>query len=459
MNLVGRVFHILALSFAISAPAAAESLRDAVRTALTTNPRVEAATAEARANAFDLLKLQSEYQPTVTLFGEAGAQRLDDPDSLSAADNGDTRFRREVGIEAELILFDGYRRANLVYSNAARVDGSVFRLLDASETLALNATEVYIDTYRQRRLRHAARHNLQRHHAIARRVGDLVESGRLPLSDQLQIQDRVRAAQLVIIEVDRSVRDAEARYERIIGHPPPSAMEVPGVRVKVGTLKDLIRMAVTNSHRVRIANIEVDRAGYERNIEDADRRPRVTLNAGVRKGFDLDGVDGNETDSFVGLRMNWVLHQGGRNARSQAALERKHKALSDRNVIVREVKELAERSWNSHVANAQTLQLLNEQFRLNKNLVRQFETEFDAGTRSLLDVLEAERTAFEIEFEQISAQASQTFSAYRLLATQSRLAEHFGIKAAEGVLDPNFEQRALVKPTSVFKTQIPALDR
>ncbi|MEP0503978.1 MAG: TolC family protein [Paracoccaceae bacterium] len=439
--------------------AAAESLKNAVRNALTSNPSVLAATSEARANAYDLLKLQSEYQPTVTLYGRAGAQRLDDPSSLSAADTGDTLFAREIGLEAEVVLFDGARRANLVYSNAARVDGSIFRLLDASETLALNATEVYIDTYRHRRLLDAASRNLRRHQVIGRQVNDLVESGRLPVSDRLQIQDRIRAAQLVLIDMRRSVKDAEARYKRIIGNPPSSAMSVPGIRVKVGKLQDLLRVAVENSHRVRIANIEIDRAEYEKKVIEADRKPRVSLNAGIRRGSDLDGNRSSETDTFVGVRMNWILHQGGRNARSRAEIERKHKATSERNVAMREVRELAERTWNGHAANSERLQLLSQQFRINRNLVTQFNSEFEAGTRSLLDVLEAERASFDVEFEKVSAEASLTFSAYRLLATQSRLAQHFGVSHADGVLIPNFEDRAQQSPTSVFKTKIPALDR
>ncbi|MEP3864899.1 MAG: TolC family protein [Paracoccaceae bacterium] len=439
--------------------AAAESLKNAVRNALTSNPSVLAATSEARANAYDLLKLQSEYQPTVTLYGRAGAQRLDDPSSLSAADTGDTLFAREIGLEAEVVLFAGARRANLVYSTAARVDGSIFRLLDASETLALNATEVYIDTYRHRRLLDAASRNLRRHQVIGRQVNDLVESGRLPVSDRLQIQDRIRAAQLVLIDMRRSVKDAEARYKRIIGNPPSSAMSVPGIRVKVGKLQDLLRVAVENSHRVRIANIEIDRAEYEKKVIEADRKPRVSLNAGIRRGSDLDGNRSSETDTFVGVRMNWILHQGGRNARSRAEIERKHKATSERNVAMREVRELAERTWNGHAANSERLQLLSQQFRINRNLVTQFNSEFEAGTRSLLDVLEAERASFDVEFEKISAEASLTFSAYRLLATQSRLAQHFGVSHAEGVLIPNFEDRAQQSPTSVFKTKIPALDR
>ncbi len=443
------------------APAAgyAESLRETVRAAVTTNPSVHAASDEARASAYDLLKLQSEFQPEVTLYGEAGAQRVDDPASLSPADNNETKFAREIGLNAELVLFDGARRANLVYANAARVDGSIFRLLDASETMALNATEVYIDVYRHLLLLDAARRNLARHREIGRKVVELVEGGKLPLSDRLQVDDRIRASQLVIIDIERRLRDADARFKRIVGRKRQGGLSVPVPRIHVGSLAQLLDAAVANSYRVRIAGIEIDRAEYEREAGEAERKPRITLNAGVRHGEDVDGVSGSETDTFVGLRMNWVLHKGGRSARNRSMIERRNKAISERHVTIRDVRELAERTWNAHQANLDRARLLDVQLAVNRRLVEQFVTEFEAGTRTLLDVLEVERATFEVEFEKISADASLAFSRYRLLAAQSRLARHFGVENANAALIPDFEDRARAKTTSIFRTSIPELDR
>jgi outer membrane protein, adhesin transport system len=73
-------------------------------------------------------------------------------------------------------------------------------------------------------------------------------------------------------------------------------------------------------------------------------------------------------------------------------------------------------------------------------------------------VLEAERVRFDVEFEKLSADASFAFSTYRLLAVESRLAEHFGVEPANMPFEANFESRALAEPRSVFQTAIPALE-
>lgn len=452
--------RLLALVAALAVPGVAhtETLRSAVKTAVATNPSIEAVGADTKATMYDLLSLESEFQPVVRATGEAGSQWVDDLSSLSPSENKEAKFTRQIGLEAEVVLFDGLRRANLVYANAARVDGSIFRLLDASETLALNATEVYIDVFRHLNLQSLAVRNLARHREIGNQVGDLVDGGRLPLSDKLQIDDRIRAAELALVEIRRAGRDADARYRRIVGKKRTGLVSLPAMVRIPSSVTSVIETAVARNYRVRVANTEIDRAKFEQAVTASGSQPRITLNAGAKHGKNRDGARGSEADVFFGLRLNWVLYQGGRKAERNAMAQRKSKAISERNVAIREVRELAERSWNSYVANSQRARLLNAQLQSNQEIVEQYQAEFEAGTRSLLELLEAERAKFDVQFEKASADASLAFSTYRILAAQSRLAEHFGIKASDIALAPTFQQRAKVSPTAVFKTEIAPLE-
>jgi adhesin transport system outer membrane protein len=457
---VPRNIHkaLILFAFILGAQAShADTLKSAVRAAVTSNPSLKAASEEARASAFDLLKLESEYLPTVTARAEAGFESVDDVASLGAT-SGDTLFTSEVGVDVELVLFDGHRRSNLVYSDAARVDGNILRLLDASETMALNAVEVYIDLYRHLLLQHAAEHNLQRHRAILRSVNEQVSAGRAPLSDRLSAQNQLRAAELVLLDVRRAGLDAEARYERIVGKKRKGSLTVPRVKVSVGSKEALIDAAVRNSNRVRGAGTEIDRARYNIGVVESGKQPRVSLNAGARYGDNVDGVRGHESDAFVGMRMTWDIFRGGREAERSAAIARESKARAEQHEAVRAVREMAARTWNSYQINTERAVLLDIQFNVNSQIVRQFREEFEAGKRSLLEVLDAERARFDVEFEKISADASLAFSTYRLLASQSRLAKHFGVQPAGAVLVPDFQQRALANPRGVFKTTIPSLD-
>lgn len=452
-----RLAGIAATLITLTASAgAAESLAEAVRAAVATNPAIEATEAESAATAFDLLALEREYAPTVRVFGEAGIERIDDPANLSASDNDRSKFARQLGVEAELLLFDGYRRANMVYAAAAALDGSILELLDASETMALNATEAYIDVARHRALAQVAQRSIRRHAVLLRQVRDLVEGGRLPISDRLTAQDRLNAAQLAGIEVEQALADAVARYTRVVGKPPQGPMHVPRPRVP-DSLEAVLNAAMANSFRIRSAEAEVERARFTGEVIEAEARPRVTLNAGLAAGRDLGGSLGRERDAFVGLRLNWTLYQGGRKAERNAQAARTQKALAERALAARQVRELATQTWNSYVGNAERARQLQMQLNVNTLLVRQFTEEFEAAKRSLLDVLETERARFNTEFQAISADASLAFSGYRLLAAQSRLADHFGVARRGIVLDPGYRHQVRARPASAFDLTIEKL--
>lgn len=446
------------ITVATSLPSSAESLASAVRAAVTNNPASQAADADVRATLFELLELRGEYQPEVTLFGEVGAQVVDNPASLSAADNGELRGTAQIGIGVEYTVFDGYRRENLVYRNATRLDASILRAMDASETLALNAVESYIDVVRLKGLAQLAADNVRRHEEIGAQVGDLVDGGRLPQSDLFLVDDRIAAARDAQIGLDQSLANAGARYIRVVGRAPQGGMSVPELRSAPKDLRSFQNEAVRRSYRVRVADKVARESVFDGNIKEAARKPRITLNGGVTYGVNRDGNSSDKADAFVGARMNWILYNGRRPAQTAGIRERTRQAELERRVAADEVRELTARTWNGYLRNAKRSRVLDEQLRANFLIVRQYRDELSAAKRSLLDVLEAERTLFNVKFQKISSDAALTFSRYRMLAARSRLADHFGVSKANTLFAPDYEERALQSPKSaVFNTVVEPL--
>jgi len=101
--------------------------------------------------------------------------------------------------------------------------------------------------------------------------------------------------------------------------------------------------------------------------------------------------------------------------------------------------------------------MLAQQLRINKLIVSVYGEEFEAATRSLLDLLDVERSKFNVEFQKVNADSSRAFSTYRVLAVQSVLAAHFGVKQSEIAFDPNFQDRARKSQTFVFDVNIEPL--
>lgn len=462
MKMGGKTASSMALAAALfiaqAVPVAAESLASAVRAAVTQNPKAQAANADVRATLFEMLELKGLYQPEVTLFGEIGGQIVDNPTSLSASENNTFKETGQIGIGVEYVLFDGHRRENLVYRNATRLDASILRQMDATETLALNAVEAYIDVMRLRGLSVLAADNIIRHQDIGRQLDDLVEGGRLPKSDGFLLDDRIVAARDAKLGIDQSLSNAIARYIRIVGHAPKGAMKAPGVKGLPKDLRSFQNEAVRRSYRVQIADKIAREKRFDANIKSADRKPRVTLNGGVNYGVNRDGNLGNRSDAFVGVRMNWTLYNGRRPAQSQGLEQRIHQAELERRIAADEVRELAARTWNGYIRNSKRSALLDSQLRANTMIVRQYRDELKAAKRSLIDVLEAERTLFNVKVQKASADAATTFGRYRILATRSQLAAHFGLAQSNVLFAPDYEARAVKAPrAAVFNTVVEPL--
>lgn len=456
-----RLF-LIALAVALissGSPTLAHDIRDSVRTALASNPKIRARDAAVRAAAFDLLETRGSYMPTVSIFGTIGPEYVDDPGGLTPSDNAHTKNAREIGIMARLPVFDGLRRANTVYARAARLDREMFAFLDASETMSLTVAQAHIDVARLEALMRIARDHLNRHLEISRQVEEQVTGGRLPLSDQLQAETRVEAVRITISDLERDLDLARARYLELVGIPPRAPLTTPAIPALPRSRDAMIRTAVRNNFRIRSAQANVDARKFERNIAEADYLPQVSVNTGASVGRDLDGSSGDESRVFVGVTLDWQIFSGGRTERRLSLIERQNEALYDRMAIIREVERLADEAWSRHQSYRRVADLAARQVATNRELVDQYLVEFNAATRSLLDVLIAETELFHARLTQLNAQAGALFSAYRILAAESRLAEHFGIDRTGELLALEVRATETQKPFSVIDKARPVVDK
>jgi adhesin transport system outer membrane protein len=455
--LAGAVAAAVALA---SGPGAAQTLRDAVRAALTDNPAARASNAEVKAAALELLQLREEFLPRLDLRAGLGGAYYDDPGRLDPDENEESTFDRSVSLEAEYTLFDGYRRANRVYRRAAALDGSILTLLDASETLGLSAVRAYVDVVRHIDLLAVADENIATHEEIKRRVDELVAGGRQPVSAAFEVEERLLSARLARLDVLNALADARVRFEAVVGRMPGEGLAVPRVTGLPGSREALVAAAVRNSYRARAAATRIAERRFEKAVREGERLPQVSLRAGVEQGWDRFGTEGEEFDASVGIALEWELYTGGRKAQSGALTERARIAQARRDEIVREVQEFAGEVWNAYQTGIERVLLLEVQRQAARNVVVQYREEFLAGTRTLIDVLDAERSFFNVRFEEVSARAALDFAGYRMLAAQSGLARHFDIEPADIPLAPGFVAFATDArlPSAVFDTEIRALE-
>ncbi|MEO0381042.1 MAG: TolC family protein [Pseudomonadota bacterium] len=434
-------------------------MNDAVFSAVLNNASFQSALASISAQSKLISVAQSEKRPRVEVFGEVSVGRTDDPGSLSVADNNTTQVARQVGFDASVSIVDGMRSTNRIYREATLLDAEIIRLSDATETLALNAVQAYVDVVRHRQIVHTSHQNVHQHQRIVRQVNEQVRAGKLSEADRFRANDKLITARLAETEARAQLDDALSEYERVIGKSADANMSLQVQSKLPKSRATMEQNAVAKSFELLLADNDIQAQEYQDLIDQSDWKPRLDAFVGGSVGRDLDGATGSESDIGVGVRLNWTLYRGGAKdatiARNRDLQIRAHYRKKQVEV---EVRNFARKVWNSHRAAKERLALLDQAVSTNVRIVSAFREEFEAAKRPLLQVLDAERTLFNLQIRRINASAAVAYQSYRILAAQNALSDHFGLARAGRALSPDFERRARATPMGDFDVSAPPLD-
>lgn len=142
------------------------SLQEAIQKALTTNPQISQAVENREAVEFELRQARGLYLPSVDLEASVGKRRLSNDSTGSATQDYETFNNSEVGLTITQRLLDGGGRRAQLDQQASRVDGASFRVLERSETVALQVVQDYLEYILQTKIVGVAKRNVDFHNDI-----------------------------------------------------------------------------------------------------------------------------------------------------------------------------------------------------------------------------------------------------------------------------------------------------
>ncbi len=167
-------------------------------------------------------------------------------------------------------------------------------------------------------------------------------------------------------------------------------------------------------------------------VAKGDLLPTVSLQA---QGVVSDdwSVAGNQNESLsISGVVSVPLYDGGRTYSS--VREAKHKASQKRIQVIeanRAVREAVQVSWNSLSAARQTISAAKQQVSAANQALDGVKQENEAGTRTTLDVLNAQSEVFDARITQVNAEHDAVVAAFELLAAMGQLtADHLSLPVA-----------------------------
>lgn len=423
---------VAAVAAAGGSSAFAMSLRDAVELAVDSNPEIGAAIENRAATGFELQQALGLYAPRVDLEASTGAERLSTPARRLAGTADNTLLPTEVGVTVSYDLLDGGFRDSEKDRQAARLDGAALRVLERSEFIALQIAQQYFEVMLQARIRDIAIQNVAFHKKTLQNVMDL-QGKTATEADVQQAQERLAAANARVEEAQEALNAAKSSYQSLVGIPfeKGSMPSRPGKSLP-RTLDEAIAFARSQNPRLRIASADIDAASAVVDQSKAGLNGKLSFQGAASAGNDIGGTEGITTDISGKLVFKMNLFDGGiQQAQVQENIHRETQAMMEQQQTLREVEDAVRVSWDRIHSQGSLAGQYSAQLSASNQLVSSYSDQFTVGSRSLLDVLDAQNSKFSVQILAETASFGVRFSEYRLLAATGHLLSYLGVDAPE----------------------------
>lgn len=422
---LGFLFLVIAIVVQLTTEKAlAISLKEAIAIAIEANPEIGQAVENREAIEFELRQARGLFLPSVDIEGSAGGRRLGSPSSRAGFGFAERGLApTDLSLTVTQTLYNGGQRRAELERQAARVDSASIRVLERSSAIGLQVVREYLEYILQGKIIGEASENLRFHRNIEGNIRSGVNSGALTNADVQQVRERVFAAQARLKEAEENLTAAGIRFLALVGKPIDGAFLPGSVKASIPTsLARALGSGRDNNARVKIAKADLDVANTLVNAAEGGRRPEILLEGRARIGNDIDGSAGRTSDLHGRVIARWNLYRGGIDrANKQEQIRRASEQRLVLHQTYRQVDEAVRLSWNRRLKQISLASTLRSQANENGRLVSSYRRQFDVGERSLLDVLDAQNTRFNVNNLALSADFAARFSDYQLLAASGLL--------------------------------------
>lgn len=402
----------------------AQTLTGALAQAYRANPDLRAQRARLRGAHAQLSEAQAGWRPSVRLSGGAGSEHID---TALAPEIGGTDLKRNlaprsVSLAVEQSLYDGGKTS----ASVSRADNTIraerARLEQTEQNVFVSVAKAYLDVLLTQQVSELEQHNVETLRQQLRATRLREQAGELTPTDVYQAQARLAQARARQRRAQARLAEARASYVRAVGTEPQD-LSAPGPLPGLpATRSQALQHARDANPLLSQARYAVAAAHDNTRSVRAASRPSLSLTGEIRHDND-DTIFTKRTDTQrIMLNAEIPLYSGGADdARERRAEDAAAQRTAELDARRKQVTESVTSAWEAWQAATAELDALREQRRASLSALNGVRAEQRAGSRTVLDVLNAQQEYLNAQVSLASARHDQRLAAYRLLAAMGRL--------------------------------------
>ena len=422
---------LAALAFASAAQA--DTLREALVAAYNTNPTLEAARANQRANDENVPIQRANGLPSVT--SDVNFTEILRPNSNSF-------FQPErvltAGADLSVPIYSGGAVRNGIRAAKERVAAGQADLRATESSIFSQTVAAYMDVLRTEALAQLATNQVEVLRVTFESTSDRFQIGDLTRTDVAQAQSRLAVAEGDLRSAYSNLVSARETYILLVGRAPVGLEAPPPLPGLPETVGMAVVTALENNPDLIAAKERAEAAGYDSEVAGSGRLPTLSAFAGYDYQNTLGTIpdipadptdptsgsipsDQTATGISAGLTLRIPLFQGGRVAAQQrqayaaesAALEQ---IIATERSVIQQTRS-AYASWEASNQVIQSSQAAVEAAELSLEGVR---AENSIGNRTIIDVLNAEQELLSARANLVTARRNAYVAGFTLLAAMGK---------------------------------------
>jgi outer membrane protein len=396
--------------------ASADTLREALVSTYATNPTITGERESLRATDANVAIARAAGRPQVS--ATVGVNQ--DLSRSGILDTGGKGPTASVGVDLSYPLFNGGSVKNDVRAAKTRVEAGRATLRAVEGDVFTEAVSAYMDVIRDRAIVELNANNVGVLNTNLEASRDRFEIGDLTRTDVAQSEARLQLGKSLLATSQGRLAGSEENYRRVIGKRPGVLAPPPPLPPFPATPDEASRVALANNPDLISINKQASAAGFDVRVAQASRLPTL---AGVVSGTYVDSLGGNSgtlpssgTQTSAGLNARIPLYQGGLPAariRSAQALEGQ---LMERTIATeRSVLSTTRSAFASYQAAQNAIASNEVAVKANELALEGARAERSVGTRTVLDVLNAEQELLNSQVALVTARRDAYVAGFELL--------------------------------------------
>ena len=403
------------------------TLQDALGAAYSNNPTLQSARAQLRATDEGVPQALAGWRPTIVVAGSAGYG----DGTFRTATRGSvagpviTRNSRDIGTEqatlTQPLYTGGQTRANTNQADN-RVFGQRARLLATEQQVFSDTVNAYVGVIQAQQVLQL---NINNEQVLTRQLqatNDRFRVGEITRTDVAQAEAALAGARATRQQSEGSLQTARGTYRRLVGDLPDTLVEPQPIRLPIRNQAEANQLSASNNPNVIAALFDDAAARDNIDVQFSALMPQLSLQAqGARS--DNATVYGQRTiGGQVLLNATVPIYQGGAEySRVRQAKQQEQQARKTVEDVRRQAIQQATQAWETLQATRATIDSTRAQIRANQIALEGTQREAIVGSRTTLDVLNAEQTLLNSRVTLVQNLTSLITNSYAVAAAIGRL--------------------------------------